>query len=105
MLKPSLSKFTDHEGNNFYLFNVQDEEIKYSIPLTTSELMIMESCLGGCLYQGVEDIKLEFCNMKSDKKNYIYITFITQVPMICFKLQRAELLNIYNKIHDILESM
>lgn len=104
MLKASLSKLQNTEGQQFYLFNVDQEEIRFSIPLNSEELMILESCICGCLYQGVEDITLEFCNVRSDKKRgYIYVSFITHVPMMSFKLQRSEVTEVYTQISKALE--
>ena len=106
MLKASLSTFLDDKDQSFYLFNVDREDIRYSIPLNTSELIILESGLDGCLYQGLVNLQLEFCKFNMDKKNnYLTLSFITQVPMLSFKLQRSEAVKVLNEIKKTIDTL
>jgi len=104
MLKASISKFTDHEDNHYYLFNVDDEEVRYSFPLNTTELMIFADGLDGCIYQGVKDLQLELYKFNvNDRRKYVTISFISEIPMMSFRFQKAVAVSVLGEAKKILK--
>lgn len=104
MLRASISKFTDHQSANYYLFNIDDEEIRYSYPLNTTELMIFSDGLDGCIYQGIKNLQLEMFKFNvNDRRKFITISFISQEPIMSFKLQKAEAVSVLGEIKKILK--
>jgi len=103
MLEPSITTYKDQEDNDFYFFSVKEEELTYSIPLTRYQLEVLESGLDGCLYQGVLDLALEFCNIQvNERKNIVSIMFINYAPVLTFEIQKTYVINILQDIKEVL---
>ena len=106
MLKVSVSTLVNNKEEFFYLFNITDEEITYSIPLNTEELMILDSCLEACLYQRIEDITLEICKVNiNHKRNVVTLQFTNYAPMMTFRLQKAEAIEGLMQIKKLLKDL
>src|SRR3989304_3370627 len=99
MLKTSVEIFNNNGEQDYYLLNIVTEEITFSIPLNTDEFLIVESCLESVLYQSIEDISLEMCSVKANKKrNMVTIRFTNYVPIMSFTLQRSEEITLLHRI-------
>ena len=105
MLKTSVEIFNNNGEQDYYLLNIVTEEITFSIPLNTDEFLIVESCLESVLYQSIEDISLEMCSVKANKKrNMVTIRFTNYVPIMSFTLQRSEAITLLHRIKELLLS-
>lgn len=106
MLKVSVSTLVNDKEEVFYLFNVIDEDVTYSIPLNVQELMVLDSCLEACLYQNIENIMLEVCRVSiNHKRSMVTLQFINYAPMMTFNLQKAEAIEGLMQVKKLLKDM
>lgn len=106
MLRATVYKYIDEEENAFYIFEGDYEELRFGIPMTASELVVFESCLEGCLYQGVEQLQLEFCRVKNiPNRSLIEVQFFNHVPIPTFVLQKEQAVNALFLIRKYLDEL